>query len=53
MIPDIAMLVQGPTEDGAILQLREALAAIVTEYKAYTEEERKQVRRSTWCLYLE
>ncbi|CAM6100598.1 unnamed protein product [Calypogeia fissa] len=34
---------KGPTEDPVILQLREALGAIRTEFKAYTEEERKEV----------
>lgn len=38
-----ALSLQGPTEDHVILALREALQAITAEFKAYTEEERKQV----------
>ncbi|KAL2631916.1 hypothetical protein R1flu_016602 [Riccia fluitans] len=34
---------KGPTEDSVILALREALQSITSEFKAYTEEERKQV----------
>lgn len=35
---------QGPTEDPVVAQLRKANLAIISEYKAYTDEEKKEVR---------
>lgn len=37
------MLLQGPTEDAVVAQLRKANLAILSEYKTYTDEEKKKV----------
>jgi hypothetical protein len=37
------MLLQGPTEDAVVAQLRKANLAILVEYKTYTDEEKKKV----------
>ena len=43
MSTEYDLLLQGPTEDAVVTQLRKANLAILSEYKTYTDEEKKKV----------
>lgn len=41
---------QGPIEDEVVALLRRANEAIISEYKSYTDEEKKKVRAGSDCI---
>lgn len=47
------IILQGPTEDAVVAQLRKANLAILSEYKTFTDEEKKKVRILSYIEELE
>ena len=49
MLTHLLWWLQGPIEDEVVAQLRRANEAIISEYKSYTDEEKKKVRARSRC----